>query len=387
MRKKVGIIGFGLRMGNIIQREFEFFPEFDVVAIADINLDPVKERIKRELHTLNLEKIHFYTDAIEMLEKEEFDGVFVATRCDLHKKYAVEVLKRNIPLFLEKPVVQNMDDYYELKKAVEKSTAGGITSFPLRITTLVDKMKEIYDSGMLGKLSQIQAYNNVNYGRVYYKSWYRDDSITGGLFLQKSTHDIDYIDYILGKNPVEVCAMESKMVYKGDKDENLKCEDCPEYETCYESSKVIREKAHDDPMGEYCSYGKDVGNHDSATIIMRYDDGMHAVYTQNFVARHEAGKRGMRMIGQEATVEFDWNKDELLIFSHTEKKVEKLTVKPLSGGGHSGGDYALLKDFIALMNGDKSVSSLTDGLNSAYICMKVRESAQEHKFVSLEYDK
>ena len=114
---------------------------------------------------------------------------------------------------------------------------------------------------------------------------------------------------------------------------------------------------------------------------------VRAVYTQNFVARHEAGKRGMRMIGQEATVEFDWNKDELLIFSHTEKKVEKLTVKPLSGGGHSGGDYALLKDFIALMNGDKSVSSLTDGLNSAYICMKVRESAQEHKFVSLEYDK
>lgn len=387
MRKKVGIIGFGLRMGNVIQREFEFFPEFDVVAIADINLDPVKERIKRELHTLDIEKIHFYIDAIEMLEKEELDGVFVATRCDLHKKYAVEVLKRNIPLFLEKPVVQNMDDYYELKEAVKNSTAGGITSFPLRITTLVDKMKEIYESGVLGKLSQIQAYNNVNYGRVYYKSWYRDDSITGGLFLQKSTHDIDYIDYILGKNPVEVCAMESKIVYKGDKDENLKCKDCPEYETCYESTKVILEKAHDDPMGEYCSYGKDVGNHDSATIIMRYDDGMHAVYTQNFVARHEAGKRGMRMIGQEATVEFDWNKDELLIFSHTEKKVEKFTVKPLSGGGHSGGDYALLKDFIALMNGDKSVSSLTDGLNSAYICMKVRESAQEHKFVSLEYDK
>lgn len=383
MSKKIGIIGFGLRMGNIIQREFEFFPELDVVAIADINLKPVKERISRELHTLDLEKIHFYTDAVKMLDNEKLDGVFVATRCDLHKKYAVEVLKRNIPLFLEKPVVQNIDDYYELKKAVEENSTGGITSFPLRITALADKIKEIYQSGVLGKLSQIQAYNNVNYGRVYYKSWYRDDSITGGLFLQKSTHDIDYINYILGKTPVEVCAMESKIVYKGDKAENLKCEDCPEYETCYESTKVIREKAHDDPTGEYCSYGKDVGNHDSATIIMRYDDGMHAVYTQNFVVRHEAGKRGMRMIGQEATVEFDWNKDEVLLFSHTEKKVEKFTVKPATGGGHSGGDYALLKDFVALMNGDKSVSSLTDGLDSAYICLKVRESAEEHKFVTL----
>ena len=384
-KKKIGIIGFGLRMGNVIQREFEFFPEFDVVAIADINQEPVRERIARELHTLDLNKIHFYEDAIEMLDNEELDGVFVATRCDLHKKFAIEVLKRNIPLFLEKPVVTELNDYYELKEAVENNTAGGITSFPLRITALVDKVKELYESGILGKLSQIQAYNNVNYGRVYYKSWYRDDSISGGLFLQKTTHDIDYIDYILGKNPVEACAMESKMIFGGDKPRNLKCEDCPEYETCYESTKVIKEQAHDDPMGEYCSYGEDVGNHDCATIIFRYDDGLHAVYTQNFVARHDAGKRGMRMIGQEATIEFDWNKDEVLIFSHTEKKVERLTVKPVSGGGHSGGDYALLKDFIALMNGDQSVNSLKDGLNSAYICIKVRESAQEHKFVSLDY--
>ena len=33
--------------------------------------------------------------------------------------------------------------------------------------------------------------------------------------------------------------------------------------------------------------------------------------------------------------------------------------------------------------GDQSVNSLKDGLNSAYICMKVRESAQERKFVTL----
>ena len=70
-KKKIGIIGFGLRMGNVIQREFKFFPEFDVIAITDINQEPVKERIKKELHTLDLDKIHFYTDAVEMLEKGE----------------------------------------------------------------------------------------------------------------------------------------------------------------------------------------------------------------------------------------------------------------------------------------------------------------------------
>ena len=230
VRKRIGAIGYGFRINYVVEHEFGAFPELEIVAIADVNLDMVKERLDAN-PVVDAEKINFYENAVEMLEKESLDGVFVGTRCDLHKKFAVEVLKRNIPLFLEKPVVQNMDDYYELKKAVEENTAGGITSFPLRITAILDKVREIYDSGVLGTLSQVQAYNNVNYGRVYYKSWYRDDSITGGLFLQKSTHDIDYINYVLGKSPVEVCAMESKMVYKGDKPANLKCEDCPEYET------------------------------------------------------------------------------------------------------------------------------------------------------------
>ena len=227
MTKKVGIIGLGSRMNDVIRNEFKYFPEIEVVAIAEINLEKTKERIEN-LDSLDGEKIRLYEDAVEMLEKEELDGVFVATRCDLHKKFAVEVLKRNLPLFLEKPVVQNMEDYYELKESVDKSTAGGITSFPLRITAVLEKVKEIYESGVLGTLSQVQAYNNVPYGRVYYKNWYRDEGITGGLFMQKSTHDIDYINFVLGKQPVEVCAMDSKMVYKGDRPKGLKCTDCPE---------------------------------------------------------------------------------------------------------------------------------------------------------------
>ena len=382
MNKKIGIIGFGQRASGVLENELKFFPELKVAAITDVNLEKVRETVAKN-PLLDIEKINLYTDAVEMLDNEKLDGVFVATRCDLHAGFALEVLKRNIPLFLEKPVVTNMDDYEKLKKAVDESETGGITSFPRRITVLLQKVKEIYDSGKLGTLSQIQAYNNVPYGRVYYKDWYHDDGITGGLFLQKATHDVDYINYVLGMKPVEVCAMEAKMIFKGDKPENQQCPDCPEYETCIESSKVIVEKLGDNPRGNHCSFAKSTGNQDSATIMMRYADGMHAVYTQNFVARHLAGRRGMRMIGHRATLEFDWNKDEILLFSHDEAKVERFVVKPQSGGSHSGGDYALVRDFIALMNGDKSVSSLHEGLSSAYICMKARESAQTHKFITL----
>ena len=380
--KKIGIIGFGNRVGGLVKNYFGVhFKDMAVTAIADIDLEKVKKSLEERPGGAS-DKISFYTDGIEMLNKEELDGVMIGTRCNLHTDFAIEVLKRNIPLFLEKPVAITIDEYHRLKEAVEKSEAGGITSFPLRLTPLVEKAKEIYDSGILGTLSQVQAYNNVNYGRVYYKNWYRDDSITGGLFLQKSTHDVDYINYVLGKQPVELCAMESKMVYKGDEPENLKCADCPKVDTCYESEKIIKDK-YNDVVWPYCSYGKDVGNHDSGTILMKYDDGLHIVYTQNFVVRKEAGKRGMRMIGQKATMEFNWNDNSLRVIHHEEYKIDTYMVYPAPGIGHSGGDYALIRDFEALIDGDKSVTSLKEGLESAYICIKARESALEHKFVTL----
>ncbi len=380
--KKIGIIGFGGRIQSLVINEFGYYPELQIVAIADADLQGAKERAN---NTKNLDatKVTFYEKGEEMLDKEELDGVFVGTRCNLHKQYAMEVLQRKIPLFLEKPVVITLEDYEELKKAVDASDGVGMTSFPLRLTDILQKVKEIYDSGALGTLSQVQAYNNVNYGRVYYKYWYRDETFTGGLFLQKATHDLDYINYVLGKQPVEICAMESKMVYKGDKPANLKCKDCPEYETCYESTKVIEEQANDAPYGEYCSYGEDVGNHDSATIMMRYEDGLHAVYTQNFVARKEAGRRGMRMIGQKATIEFDWNTDEILFFPHDSSKIERIKVRPRKGGGHGGGDHILIRDFAAILDGDTSRSSLYDGLQSAYLCLKAKESAEKHQFIQL----
>ncbi len=380
--KKIGIIGLGGRIQSLIINEFPHFPQLQVVAVADADLEGAKKRAQ-EVKFLDVDKINFYEKGEEMLENEELDGVFVGTRCNLHKQYAVEVLKKNIPLFLEKPVVITLEDYEELKKAVDASDGVGMTSFPLRLTDILQKVKEIYDSGALGTLSQVQAYNNVNYGRVYYKYWYRDETFTGGLFLQKATHDLDYINYVLGKQPVEICAMESKMVYKGDKPANLKCKDCPEYETCYESTKVIEEQANDAPYGEYCSYGEDVGNHDSATIMMRYEDGLHAVYTQNFVARKEAGKRGMRMIGQKATLEFDWNTDEILFFPHDSSKIERIKVRPKKGGGHGGGDHILIRDFAAILDGDTSRSSLYEGLQSAYLCLKAKESAKTHTFITL----
>lgn len=166
-----------------------------------------------------------------------------------------------------------------------------VVSFPLRFTCIVQEMKRLVDAGELGDVVTVQAINNVPYGNVYYHSWYRDSTITGGLFLQKSTHDIDYITYILGKRPVSVSAKTAKMHFKGEKPAGLRCVECPEYHTCPESSFVAEHYLKEEPSREYCCFAEDTGNEDVGAALFSCEDGTIISYHQVFLVKNEAGRR------------------------------------------------------------------------------------------------
>ena len=128
---------------------------------------------------------HYYEKAEEMLEREALDGVFIGTRCNLHVKYAEMVLARGCRCFLEKPVCIDEEQHRRLALASQGRRGRVTVSFPLRLSCIVQEMKRLADSGELGDIVTVQAVNNVPYGSVYYHSWYRDPSLTGGLFCRR----------------------------------------------------------------------------------------------------------------------------------------------------------------------------------------------------------
>jgi len=370
---RIGIIGYGTRMHYFIDRLLELERGVEVAAVADIDLEKAKRMLAEK--GIDTESVSFYTNADEMLERERLNGVMIGTRCSLHAPMAMKVLKRNIPLFLEKPVGITLADLTILREAVEASDSKVVVSFPLRNTPLAKLVKEIVDSGRIGTVEHVQAVNNVPYGSVYYHSWYRDENETGGLFLQKATHDLDCLNYLIGLRPLTVAAMESKQVFKGDKPAGLRCGDCDEYYTCPESPYVLKRFRQEEVTGDGCAFAVDTGNHDSASILIRYETGMHAVYSQNFYARKSAGRRGARLIGYEGTIEFDWYRDEAIVHMHGAPRTEtyKLDASKLP---HFGGDSALAMNFIGVMKGEeKSATPLSMGISSALMCLKAEQSA------------
>ena len=382
---RLGAIGFGLRTQTVLKAIYSLGRKAEIVAITDPRKNEIYEQLKEQGE--DVEHIRFFIDPDEMLDRGDLDGVLVGTRCSLHTTMALKVLARDIPLFLEKPVATNMDDLLTLSN-MDLNDKPVVVSFPLRLTPLVKLAKEILVSGKIGTVEHVQAYNNVPYGGVYYHDWYRDERETGGLFLQKATHDLDYINYLLGIKPVRICAMKSKQVFKGTKPPSLKCIDCEEKESCYESPFSIyytpSETEPTKPHESLCSFAVDTGNEDSGSILIEYETGMHVVYSQNFFARKGAAKRGARLLGYKGTLEFDWYKDELKVFMHHTPQVEKYKLG--AALGHGGGDLVLAKNFLDVIEGKaETLAPLSAGLLSVLMCLKAKESAITKTFQRIEW--
>lgn len=382
---KLGVIGYGGRAEGMLKNLQEFEMGVELVAVYDKNNDRAAKKLVNSGFDLN--KVKFYESADEMLDKESLDGVCVSTNCDTHVEFAEKVLEHKIPMLLEKPVAINMEQLKRLQKLEEQRESPVIVSFPLRYSTLCQMAKQIIDSGELGEITHIEAINNVTYGRVYYQSWYQDASITGGLFLQKATHDLDYINYLLGEEPIQLAAMESQQIYKGDKEPGTTCDQCPEEKTCPESPYVIKNKFMDKEIyGKRCSFIKNMGNHDSASILVRYANGVHAVYTQDFITRRDAARRGAIIVGYKATLEFNWITGELTIHSHRTPKNAAHVVQD-NHLFHYGGDKAICENFVNVMQGkDVSGAPLEAGILSALMCIKAKESAETNKFCDIRMD-
>lgn len=377
-RKKIAFIGAGKRIVDVYRNLDEWGPVV-VSAVCDPDEAGVRERFKQK--GIENENIVFYkeNEIEKMLDEIKPDGVMVGTRCNLHAISARPVLDRGIPLFLEKPVGITDADLTLLQDAPNKDKT--VVSFPLRLSTLAEKAKSIVDSGVLGPISQIQAVNNTIVGRSYFKKWYRDDAITGGLFLQKATHDIDVIRYVTGFDPVTMTAVASKVIFTGDKPKGLRCNQCTEKYTCPESTQLISKIYLDPEQPDTCSFAVDTGNQDSGTIVMIDAQGRHAVYTQNFVVRKNAGRRQVRIIGLNATLEFNFFDGTLNVYYHHINHVEQhaTTNKQV----HSGGDVILARNFYEVINGLPSRSLLTDGIRSAQICLTAQQASEQQKFLSV----
>ncbi|MDD3925840.1 MAG: Gfo/Idh/MocA family oxidoreductase [bacterium] len=384
---RLGVIGHGGRVSGVINsalREVE--PDLKVVGIVD----PNEEGARSKLHESDKEDVVFYGSLDEMVRQGKLDALAIGTRCGLHTPFAIEASKYDLPLFLEKPVSTSMEQAIALERAFENSRCQAVVSFPLRVSPLCTLARQYIAEGATGTPEHIMGVNYVPYGTCYFDMFYRDFDSTQGLFLQKATHDFDYMSYLMDSPVVKVAAMASYgRIFGGDKPAGLKCSECAEADTCLESP-ANRKHNFSGGVGEdhLCPFGRDCGspetgmNEDSSSALLEFANGAKGVYTQVFYTRRDAGARGATVSGYHGTVSFDWYKNDIKRVRHHAPFTD--TIKAGEGASHFGGDLELAYDFIGLITGKRvSRTPIETGIMSAYACLAAKESADKGIFVNV----
>ena len=389
---RLGVVGFGLRSEWLVKDAFrKVGHDFRVVGIVD----PDEKRARERLEPCDQKDVVFYSDLGQMVASAKLDALLIGTRCNLHSPYAIAAAEYDVPLYLEKPVATSMEQAVALERAFEKAKCQVMVSFPLRVSPLCELARQHIEDGAVGDCEHIAAVNYVTYGNHYFEQGYRDYEITQGLFLQKATHDFDYMSYLMGSNIVRVAAMTTcGRVYGGDKPSQLVCSKCDEAESCMESpANRARLGLPVAPWEEeipdhLCAFSVDCGsretgmNEDSSSALLEFPDGRHGVYTQVFFSRRDAHARGAIVSGYKGTLSFDWYENKLKCVRHhqpftaVEKADDKLS--------HFGGDLELARDFVGMIKKQaKPRATIWKGIQSVYACLAAKESAQTGKFVKV----
>ena len=197
---KVALVGCGTIAPNHL-RAIKSLPGIEVVALCDTNLEKAEQR-KNE-YELNCK---LYSDFDEMLENEELDSIHVATPHYLHAPMTIKALKKNINVFLEKPMCISCDEINDIIKAEEESCAKVCVCFQNRFnpSTVLAERIAMEDGGVKSAFGSVFWYRDEKY---YTNSGWRGKYATegGGVMINQAIHTLDLLCYYLG-TPKSVAA-------------------------------------------------------------------------------------------------------------------------------------------------------------------------------------
>lgn len=191
MNKKICVVGGGYWGKNHIKTLYEMG-----------NLGGIVETDKNRLDE-HLSKFPVQGFAnLEHAIKEKFDGYIVATPAISHYPIGKKLLEKGLNVLMEKPMTLSSDHSKELVCIANRTNAKLMVGHVLLFHPAIIKIKEVIDSGKLGKLYYIYS-NRLNFGKVRTEE---------NVFSSLAPHDISILNYLTGAVPLIIEAKGSKFL-------------------------------------------------------------------------------------------------------------------------------------------------------------------------------
>jgi myo-inositol 2-dehydrogenase/D-chiro-inositol 1-dehydrogenase len=185
---RLAFIGCGSFASTSIMPNIHRIPEIDLVAVCDL------DRNKAERAARNFGARRVYTDMEKMLDEEKLDGVFVIGPAPQQAALAPHVLRRGIPVYVEKPSANTSAEAKELALLAEEHKVWGQVGFMKRFAYVYRMAKDIVNRPDFGPLHMVKC----KFAQGPYPQIWGIDSPKRSMLIGQLCHIFDLVRFFGG---------------------------------------------------------------------------------------------------------------------------------------------------------------------------------------------
>lgn len=354
--KRVALVGTGIRGMGMWGRDLvsQLGDHVEVVGLCDINR--VRLELAGELVSSSAGR---YTDFRRMIEETRPEVVIVCTRDSVHHEQIIAALEMGCDVVTEKPMTTDEAKCQAILDAEKKSGKTVTVGFNYRYSPTAEKLKELVMTDAIGQITSIDFhwYLDVYHGADYFRRWHAYEEFSGTLYVHKSTHHFDLVNWLLEADPVEVSAFGDLRKYgKKGPFRGSNCRSCPHKDDCEFFWDITRNRhlvrlyvdaeGEDGYLRDACVFREDIDIYDTMTAVVRYSNGCQMSYSLNAFMPYEGYHLALN--GENGRIELrvferqPWEvprQDEIRVTRNFGES--EVLVIPHARGGHFGADPKL----------------------------------------------
>lgn len=409
------LVGAGSRGFDTYGAYAHRFPQqLNFIAVAE----PNEQRRLRLAAEHNIPHERCFASWEDLLAKPQFAPALINSTSDqLHMAVTKAAVEKGYHVLVEKPLAANPQDCMAIVKAADKCNRIVQVGHCLRYTPYYGSLYTLLHSGRIGELMDVEYKENVSFPHFchsFIRGKFSNSEKSSPMIVAKTCHDLDILVWCIGKKCKRVSCFGSQSHFRKEKapaDAPRRCTDgCPYEHDCKFSAikqyivnpgsidngygpaemDVCPSKDRNDrfralatgPYGR-CVYHCDNNQPDHLVANLEFEGDITVAFTLQ--AFTHLGTRMFCFYGTDGQIvspiygtlivdEFAYGKHEQMQTGHPE-------------GGHGGGDFGLLHNFVAAVRKDDpraARSSARESLESHLIGFAIEKSRLEGRVIEMK---
>ncbi len=410
----LAIIGAGSRGFGYAEYASRHPDQAKITAVAEPRED--YRRILAERHKIDPSNVFEGWQDLAQAQRLA-DGAIIATQDDMHVEPTLNLADRGYHIMLEKPMAPDLEGCRRIAECIEGHDRLFAVGHVLRYTPYTRELKRIIAEGRIGEVVGIQQLEQVGFwhqAHSFVRGNWSNEKKSSFMLLSKCTHDIDWINYVMGCKCTAVSSFGSlKHFRKENQPEGAadRCAECAVEHSCPYSAKRIYSYFVDrglkgwpldvlspqvDPesidaaiaQGPYgrCVYACDNDVVDHQVVNMEFENGGTATLTM--MAFTQASARESHIFGTHGHIKGDGSNLQVYDFLTRKTDIIDASASDQSvAGGHGGGDEGLMEAFVGAISANdqnRILSNCQDTLRTHEVVFAAEKARLEKCVVNLD---